>query len=707
MTDRHRAIYRDEAYEILAELESSLLTLEKAPDDSETIDRVFRAMHTIKGSGAMFGYDDIAAFTHEVETVFDLVRRGELAVTGELIDLTLKARDRIKAMLDGDAETDSDRKDAAAIIASLRALVPGGGGKAAIHAADAAPAGTGPSPAPEGDGVSRAYRIRFRPPKDIFLRGANPVALINELRGMGECTVVAETDAIPLLDDLNPEYCYTCWDLLLNSRRKADAVKDVFIFVQDDSELSIDVIDYGDADAASDEYKNLGDILLERGDVSPEGLQKVLARQKRLGELLVEAGLTTENKVKTALLEQQLVKERREKRQAAESTGSIRVAAEKLDLLVNLVGEMVTVQARFGQMAERRSDAELIAFAEEVERLTWELRDNAMSIRMLPIGTTFSRFKRLVRDLSAELGKEIDLSTEGAETEIDKTVIDKLFDPLVHLIRNSIDHGIEMPEVRESLGKPRRGTVHLSAIHAGGNVLIRVRDDGAGLDREAIRARATEAGLIAPGAELTDKELSGLVVLPGFSTAKTVTSVSGRGVGMDVVKRGIEALRGSLEIDSKVGEGTTVTVRLPLTLAIIDGLLMAVGNGFFVLPLSSVEECIELSRADSEKSHGRDIAEVRGHAVPYVRLRKRFAVAGEPPDIEQIVIADVDGSRVGFVVDRVVGELQTVIKGLGSVYRGVDGVSGCTILGDGTVALILDAPRLVRGAEIDERASLN
>ncbi len=705
MTDRHREIYRDEAYEILAELESSLLTLETAPDDAETVDRVFRAMHTIKGSGAMFGFDDIASFTHEVETVFDMVRRGELAVTGELIDLTLKARDRIKAMLDGDADSDSDRANAAAIIASLRALVPGGSLKAPAGALAASPTGKDPSRDQAADDAARTYRIRFRPPKDVFLRGVSPAALLNELRGMGECTVVAETDAIPLLDDLNPERCYTYWDLLLNTHRKTDAVKDVFIFVEDGSELSIDVVDYGVA--AAEEYKNLGDILLERGDVSPEGLRKVLAHQKRLGEMLVEAGLVSENKVRTALLEQQHVKERREKRQAAETTGSLRVASEKLDLLVNLVGELVTVQARFSQMAERRSDAEMLAFAEEVERLTWELRDNAMSIRMLPIGTTFSRFKRLVRDLSAELGKDIELTAEGAETEIDKTVIDKLFDPLVHLIRNSIDHGIEMPEVREARGKPRRGTVHLSAEHAGANVLIRVRDDGAGLDREAIGARAAAAGLVAPGADLTDKEIAGLIVLPGFSTAQTVTNVSGRGVGMDVVRRGIEALRGSLEIDSRVGEGTTVTVRLPLTLAIIDGLLMSIGKGFFVLPLSSVEECVELSRADSERSNGRNIVDLRGHAVPYVRLRERFAVGGEPPDIEQIVIADVEGARFGFVVDRVVGELQTVIKSLGRVYRGVDGVSGSTILGDGTVALILDAPRIVRGAETDERASFH
>lgn len=702
MKDAHMTAFKEEAYELLAELETSLLTLEETPDDSETVGRVFRAMHTIKGSGAMFGFEDIAAFTHEVETVFDLVRKGEMAVTKELINLTLAARDRIKAMLDGDgAAEDPGAERAEAIIASLRALLPGGDKDAHGATADSADPRPGPTAEDRGGDATFIYRIRFKPPPDIFLCGTNPVGLIDELRRMGECTVVAETDAIPSLDELNPELCYVYWDLLLSTTRKIEAIRDVFIFVEDDGTLKIEIIDEGDGTPG--DYKKMGDILVERGDLSPEALRKVLGRQKRIGEMLVEDGLTTEGKVQSALLEQRQVKERLEKRQAVESASSIRVPSERLDTLMNLVGELVTVQARFSQTAGSRKDAELSSIAEEVERLTWELRDNAMNIRMLPIGTTFSKFKRLLRDLSGELGKDIELSTEGEETELDKTVIEKLNDPLVHLIRNSIDHGIEMPDVRESLGKPRCGTVHLSAVHSGANVLIRIRDDGAGLDKEAIRAKAAERGLIAPGAVLSDKELFGLVLLPGFSTAKKITNVSGRGVGMDVVKRAIEALRGAIEIDSRRGAGTTITVRLPLTLAIIDGLLVNIGEGFFVIPLAVVEECVELTRGDAARSHGRDIANVRGQLTPYIRLREQFVVSGEPPPIEQIVITEGSEGRVGLVVDRVVGEMQAVIKSLGRVYKDVDGVSGSTIMGDGTVALILDVPKLVKTAEMREK----
>ena len=376
--------------------------------------------------------------------------------------------------------------------------------------------------------------------------------------------------------------------------------------------------------------------------------------------------------------------------------------AERLDYLVNLVGELVTVQAHLTQTADEKNDGDIIAIAEEVERLISELRDTTLTMRMLPIGSTFSKFKRLVRDLSSELGKEIDLETSGAETELDKTVIEKLNDPLVHLIRNSIDHGIEMPDIRRKAGKSSNGTVLLGAVHSGDSVLVTIRDDGAGLDKEAIRAKAIERGLITAATELTDKEIYNLIFAPGFSTAKTVTSVSGRGVGMDVVKKAIEALRGSIDINSTPGKGSVITLKIPLTLAIIETLLVRINESFFVLPLSMVEECIELTRADVEASHGRNLAHVRGTLIPYVSLREQFGISTEKPEIEQIVIAGVNGSRIGFVVDDVVGEHQTVIKSLGKLYRDVQGISGATILGDGTVALILDPALLVRDVEQTE-----
>jgi len=413
--------------------------------------------------------------------------------------------------------------------------------------------------------------------------------------------------------------------------------------------------------------------------------------------------MVSTDQVQAALVEQQHIREMRLKRQASESTASIRVPAEKLDNLVNMVGELVTVQSRLSQLAARFNDLSLIQVAEEVERLTAELRDNTMSIRMLPIGATFSRFERLVRDLSTELGKEIILNTEGAETELDKTVIEKLNDPLIHIIRNSIDHGIEMPEARKLAGKPEQGTVNLSAEHSGANVFIRISDDGAGLDAEAIRTKAVEKGLIASDAVMSEKEILSLILTPGFSMAKNITNVSGRGVGMDVVKKGIDALQGTIEMVSKKGFGTTITLKLPLTMAIIDGLLVQIENVHYIMPLAAIEECVELTREDVAGAHGKHIARIRGEIVPYIRLREMFMHGGIAPAIEQIVTARIDDVRVGFVVDQVVGQHQTVIKSMSRMYRDIEHVSGATILGDGNVALILDLPKLAQHAEMIEK----
>ena len=697
MMDLHRQAFKEEAYELLSELESSLLELEQRPDDSDLIGRVFRAMHTIKGSGSMFGFDDIAAFTHEVETIFDLVRNGKLRVTTTLVNLTLSARDQIKALLDNsEGGGASDCEASARIIAGLRALASG-----------EAPAEVSPKSQPAGPALeaSVTYRIRFAPRRDIFSCGSNPLNLLAELRELGLCHVLAQTGGFPALEEMDPEACYVHWDVILTTDQGLNAIRDVFIFVEDDCELKIEKIAENDEFSAREGYKKLGVILMERGDISSEEMAGVLAQQKRFGELAVASGIVSGIKVESALVEQRHVQAVRQEKLSAEAGNSIRVPAERLDELVNLVGELVTVQARLSQTAAGRADAELAAIAEEVERLTGELRDSALKIRMLPIGSTFSKFKRLVRDLSGELGKEIEMTTDGAETELDKTVIERLNDPLVHLIRNSIDHGVELPETRLAAGKPRFGTLHLSAVHSGDSVLISIKDDGAGLDKEAIRAKALEKGIIAAGAELTEKELFALICAPGFSTAQKISSVSGRGVGMDVVKRAIEALRGSIEIASVRGQGTRIMVRIPLTLAIIESLLVRIGRDFFMLPLSLVNECVELTREDLARSHGRNLVQVRGRQVPYIPLRERFRIPGELPGIEQIVITEVNGVRVGFVVDQVIGEHQTVIKSLGRAYKDARGISGATTLGDGSVALILDLPQLVQTVEAEALAA--
>lgn len=701
--DAQKQLYREEAFDLLAELEEALIELEQQPGDLDIVNRIFRAMHTIKGSGAMFGFDDIASFTHTIETAYDLIREGKLSVDEELISLTLRSCDQIKAMLE--ASVGGEGADASLIeeiTASFKKLI-SSVQDAAPGQAESCPAGTCGDQV-DGLNAEITYRIRFKPHRELFQNGTNPIPLLNEIRGLGHARVICHLKELPGLKELDPETCYTYWDIILTTDKDADAIRDVFIFVEHLSDIKVTKIDdYSEID--DEEYKKIGEILFDRGDISLSDLESILGRQKRIGEMLVESGKARRSEVHSALMEQEHVRNLRKKRMGAvsgDSTSSIRVASHKLDSLVNLVGELVTVQARLTQLAAQRNDHDLVQVSEEVERLAAELRDNAMGIRMLPIGTTFAKFKRLVRDLSTELGKEVNFTTSGEETELDKTVIDRLGDPLVHLIRNSIDHGIESPEQRRAAGKPAEGTIRLTAEHSGAHVLISVSDDGAGLDTEAIRAKAMEKGLISPDANLSEKEIFELILAPGFSTARSVSKVSGRGVGMDVVTSSIKSFGGTVEIASVKGKGTTITLKLPLTLAIIDGLLVTISDEYFVMPLNAVVECVELSADDRRRTHGRNLARVRDEIVPYIPLREVFSLGGNNPAIEQVVVTEIGERRIGFVVDKVVGQHQTVIKNLGKFLRHVEGVSGATIMGDGTVALILDINKLTQQVEFDE-----
>ncbi len=529
----------------------------------------------------------------------------------------------------------------------------------------------------------RTYRIRYRPAPDIFSH-CDLLPLFEELSTLGRCRTVALTNAIPPLDALDPAICHLSWDIVLATAAEAEKILAGFP-AGEGNHLHMEEIGDG-----TDQPKRLGEILVERGDLRREDLERSLSRQKRVGEMLVEDGVVTPDKVRSALAEQEALRE-----QGKEAAASIRVAVGKLDHLVNLVGELVTAQARLTRMAAGSDLPGLSSLSEEIERLSADLRVTALEIRMIPIGTTFGRFQRLVRDLSRELGKEAELATTGADTELDKTVIERLGDPLVHLVRNCLDHGIEPPDLREASGKPRRGTVHLAAHHTGDAVEITVSDDGAGLDPDRIMSRAAELGLVPAGAVLSNREALALVFTPGFTTSRSVTTVSGRGVGMDVVKRSVDALRGSIELRSEQGTGTTVTIRLPLTLAIVESLLVQVSDSRFVVPLDIVEECIEIT--DAAAGTGNRVAEVRDRLVPYIPLRDRFEIGGAAPDLQQVVITRVNGDSIGILVDQVIGEHQAVIKPLGRIFRSVPGVSGATVLGDGDLALILDMATLVQG----------
>ncbi|MFY3746431.1 chemotaxis protein CheA [Anaeromyxobacter sp. Red801] len=649
------ASYREEAGERVAELEATLLELEQAPDDAELVSRAFRALHTIKGSGAMFGFDEVAAFTHELETVFEHVRGGRLAVTRELIGLALAGKDLVRGMLDGEGGADGRERDR--LVAAYRALAPDAqGGARAPAVGELADAGCGAG----GDAAAalgpRTWRIAFEPSPDLFENGTNPLGLLDELSTLGPCVVVARTDGIPPLEELAPERCHLAWEVTLTTDRGEDAIRDVFAFVEDRCTLRVQALP--DAEAAP---------------AAPAAPSPALAAGA--GEVARSTGGPA---------------------RSPEAASSVRVAAAKLDHLVDLVGELVTAQSRLARLAAQAEDAELAAVSEGLERLTADLRDTALDLRMVPIGTAFGRLRRVARDLAADLGKEIELVTEGAETELDKTVIERLGDPLVHVIRNACDHGIETPEARRAAGKPPRGTISLSARQAGGSVVVEVRDDGAGIDPAAVRARAEARGLLQPGARVGEADLLNLVFQPGFSTARTITSVSGRGVGMDVVKRSVEALRGTVALESAPGAGTALRIELPLTLAIIEGLLVEVGGGSYVLPLAAVEECVGLTAAEVEAARGAHLAPVRGELVPYLRLREVFEVRGARPEHEQIAIVRTEAGRCGLAVDQVAGQLQAVIKSMGQMFRSVKGLSGATILGDGSVAPILDVAALLK-----------
>jgi two-component system, chemotaxis family, sensor kinase CheA len=668
--DKFKQTFLEEAREILVELELALLELNDNPSDSELVGRAFRALHTIKGSGAMFGFDQLSGFVHNLENAFDEVRNGRLQVTPHLINLSLEALDQIKAMLaQAGGRGVADGAVSAGILAKLRELT----GKSEAHPTAAA-SPTPSAPAAVAVGATREWRIRFAPGADLLRCGANPLLLLRELKQMGNLAVKADTAAIPPIGELDPERCYLTWEMVLSTAAAREAIADVFIFVADNCELTIEPV--------SEEPVNQ-DHAKEAATAADK-----LATGSASGQIPGDSKTAKPKPPPWG----------RRATDTPDHASSIRVPAAKLDQFVDLVGELVTVQARLVEVATRREDPEVIAVSEEIERLTSALRENSINIRMLPIRATFERFRRLVHDLARDLHKEVELSIEGADTELDKSVIDQLNDPLMHLIRNSMDHGIEPAEVRIAAGKRPSATIQLSAKYSGASVMICIADDGGGINAAAVLERAVEKGLVAADAQLSETEIFSLILAPGFSTARTITDVSGRGVGMDVVKRSVESLRGRIEIASKPGAGTTVTLRLPLTLAIIDGLLVRVGTAFFVLPLATTLECIELTRRDIDRENGKHVANVRGEIIPYIRLREHFNMKDEWPEREQIMVAETEAGRYGFVVDEVLGDHQTVIKNLGRFYRHVDVVSGATILGNGTVALILDPHRLVRDA---------
>ena len=704
--DEYLQTFVVECRELLEQMEEALLIVEQAADDAEIINAIFRAAHTIKGSAGMFGIEPIVVFTHAAESVLDQVRSGDIAMCSVLAALFIEVHDHLSILINHIAEgtqpTGETDVQGKSLVERLEAyLHPAVANQAEVPVVHQAKLEREESEAVGTD----HWHISLRFGLEVFRNGMDPFSFIRCLSSLGNI-VHLETiiDAIPAADRMDPESCYLGFEISFSSDADKLAIESIFNFVRSDCLIRIlpprsKISGYQQLiQELPEEEMRLGEILVRCGTLTQKELEHVLRLQlehvdnpqRPIGEVLVEQQLVRPPVVEAALEKQQQVKDSKKN-----EANLIRVDADKLDELITLVGELIIAGAGTNLIARRAKMADLIESTATLSRLVEEVRDSALALRMVPIGATFSRFQRVVRDVSKELGKDIDLVISGADTELDKTVVEKIGDPLTHLVRNSIDHGIEAAELRIARGKPAKGTLKLNAYHDAGSIVIEVSDDGGGLNKEKILSKAIERGLVSEGANLSDKEIYSLIFEAGFSTADTVSNLSGRGVGMDVVRRNIQGLRGTIDLDSIEGQGSTIRIRLPLTLAIIDGFMVGVGNATFVIPLDMVVECIELRAWADDEGDGQYL-NLRGEVLPYQRLRDHFDIEGDRVQRENVVVVRYGEHKAGLVVDKLMGEFQTVIKPLCKLFKGEKSIGGFTILGTGEVALIVDVLGLMQ-----------
>ncbi|MDY6969542.1 MAG: chemotaxis protein CheA [Spirochaetota bacterium] len=708
-----------ESREMLVNGEELLLDIEKGGGDKELLDALFRTVHTIKGSAGMFDFTDIEDFTHIVENILDDVRNEKISIDSNMISLLLDCNDHISNLLSFSENPDNSSLSLDENLTKtdiyLRDQLNQYFSSDKIKKIDNSkhkkedPA----EETDEGNGekvLNECWHISIRFGENLFRSGLDPQSFISYLKGLGDIKgIVTLPDALPSLEEMDSESCYFGLEIDFKGNITKEEIEDVFEFMRDDCEIKIlppksNISDYVQLIFDLPESApRIGEILQEIGTLTESELEKALDLQKKanslikkdepsklLGDILLE-----EKIVQKPVLDAALEKQERIKGIDDKSKKTIRVDAQKLDNLINLVGELVITSANIKQLSEKNGDADIVGAVSVMSRLIEDIRDSTMNVRMVQIGETFKRFERVVRDLSRDRGKNIKLVISGGETELDKTLIEKITDPLMHLVRNAIDHGIGSSEERLLQGKPERGSILLNAYHETGSIVIEVKDDGEGLNREKIFAKAVDKELIKADQNISDNDLFQLIFEPGFSTAGEVTNISGRGVGMDVVKRNIESLRGSVVLNTIEGEGTTIRIHLPLTLAIIDGFMVEVGDFSYVLPLDIVTECTDISKEDIGKEGGNFI-NLRGEVLPFMRLRDFFGEEGDAPEIEKIVVIESSQKKAGLVVDRLIGEFQTVVKPLGKIFSSLDWISGSTILGTGDVALILDVSRIIK-----------
>ena len=664
-------IFFEESFEGLDVMETGLMDLDLGAADDEEINTIFRAAHSIKGGAGTFGFTDVASFTHVMETLLDEMRDGSRDVTREAVDLLLISVDCLREMLSAtDAGDEIDQERKSTIQRDLETLLAKGSNPSADEAIPAVSEVSVEEPS------SALWKINFAPHPHLFKTGNDPVRMFRELENLGELTSSVDTSKLPPFTELDPEESYLAWELELQGECSEAEILEIFEWVDEDCDLTISKI--------SDT-----NVVAETKSVTTENISKT------------EATVPEKSAPEKSSQEKPADKKKRANKSGGNENSSIRVGTDKIDALINMVGELVITQSMLSQITENFQPENLERLREgidELEQHTRELQENVMQIRMLPISFSFNRFPRLVRDLAAKLGKNIELKMTGEQTELDKTVMEKIGDPLVHLVRNSLDHGIEMPDIRKAAGKPETGILNLNAYHEGGNIVIEIIDDGAGLNKERILSKARENGLVGEDEVLPDEKIHELIFAPGFSTATEVSDVSGRGVGMDVVMRNIRDLGGVVEIKSEEGKGSTFTIRLPLTLAILDGQLIRVGDQVYIIPLVSIVESLQIESENCNSVAGKaELYKLREEYIPIIRLHNVLNITPDSTELTKglLVVAEAEGQKVGVFVDDLLAQQQVVIKSLETNYQKVEGVSGATILGDGTVAMILDMTGLV------------
>ncbi|MTI63777.1 chemotaxis protein CheA [Methylophaga sp.] len=652
-------VFFEESFEGLDAMEMGLLGMQEGAadsDDSETINTIFRAAHSIKGGAGTFGFNQVSAFTHGLETLLDQMRNGERDVSQQAINSLLRAVDVLREMLTAVQQGVAiDEDSATAVSLEIEALLQSGTpAMADLETTEPAPT------------QAAGWQIHFKPHPHLLQTGNDPVRMLQELAGLGDLSVTLDNSALPAFSDLEPEDCYLAWTLTLRGDITREQINEIFEWVEGDCDLSISPLEPEQSAEVETEEPRTEDIT---EPPAPEAVINPAAEPKKA---LSETAMS-----------------------------SIRVGIDKVDSLINLVGELVITQSMLSQLGENFEVSrmqQLIDGLEQLERNTRELQEGIMRIRMLPISFAFNRFPRLVHDLSAKMGKQVELKLSGEQTELDKTVMEKIGDPLVHLVRNSLDHGLETPETRLANGKSETGLLHLNAYHQGGTIVIEISDDGAGLNEEKILSKAIERGLVASDDNLAPDKIHELIFMPGFSTADVVSDVSGRGVGMDVVRKNIHSLGGSVEVSSRAGAGSTFTIRLPLTLAIMDGQTIQVGDQRYIIPLISIIESVEIKPGTVKHVTGKgEVYSLRDEYLPIIRLYELFNLTPRSEKLEDglLVVVEFEDRKVGLLVDELLAQQQVVIKSLESNYRKVTGMAGATILGDGTVALILDISGLL------------